>query len=457
MSSTIDLVVKLHRRQHEFKASPALYRAFVGGRGAGKTWIGAYDLIRRAKKDRTYYVVGPTYPVLRDSTMRSFLAVGRDLGVIDPSHLKKSPPPELRLSTGAEVLFRSADDPERLRGPNLSGAWLDEASLMIQDAYDIVIASLREGGQQGWLSSTFTPKGVAHWTYTIFGTGRPDTALFHARTSDNPFNPLDFAATLKRQYGDTDFARQELEGEWLDSDDAWQVIPTAWVRAAQERWTEGSPAGQAMSCVGADVARGGADQTVALSRWGKWFAHPHKFKGEVTDDGPKATELILRYHDGRCPVNIDVIGLGASVYDFARQKIGELAVPVNVAAGATATDRTGRYGFVNVRAAMWWRLREALDPDHGEGLFLPPDQELLADLIAPRFEVLASGIKLEPKDRIKERLGRSPDVGDACALAFWDGGGITPRAIGWPADDTGAEHKTNGFAEDITDDMWRPF
>jgi predicted phage terminase large subunit-like protein len=207
--------VRLHRAQADFRHSPALYRGFVGGRGSGKSWVGAYDLLRRAKRGRTYLICGPTYTVLRDSSMRSFLDLARDFGVIDPAHLKKSPPPELTLTTGAEVLFRSADDPERLRGPNFSGAWMDEASLMGRAAYDIVIACLRQAGEQGWLSATFTPKGLSHWTYDLFGRATPDTAIFHATTRDNPFNPPGFADTLALQYG-VQLARQEIGGEFVN-------------------------------------------------------------------------------------------------------------------------------------------------------------------------------------------------------------------------------------------------
>jgi predicted phage terminase large subunit-like protein len=113
------------------------------------------------------------------------------------------------------VLFRSGDDPERLRGPNLSGIWLDEASLLTEDAYRIAIGRLREAGRQGWLTATFTPKGRRHWTYETFATGRHDTALFVARTADNPFLPPTFDATVRHQYT-TALAAQELEGQFLD-------------------------------------------------------------------------------------------------------------------------------------------------------------------------------------------------------------------------------------------------
>ncbi len=251
--------VRLTRYQNDFCESPALYRAFCGGRGAGKSWVGAFDLLARARPGRLYLVASPTYTVLSDTTFRTVVQLGRRLGLVSPGDVKKSPP-SLRTATGAEIIFRSADDPEKLRGPNLSGAWLDEASLMAREAYDIVIACLREEGEQGWLSATFTPKGRLHWTYEVFGSGRPDTLLTRARTSDNPFNPASFADVLRRQYGSL-LAAQELEGEFLDGGGllfrrqwfelvdaapadlkrvrAWDLAATDAKKAADPDWTAG--------------------------------------------------------------------------------------------------------------------------------------------------------------------------------------------------------------------------
>jgi PBSX family phage terminase large subunit len=179
----------------------ALFRAFVGGIGSGKSWAGSYDLIKRARPGRTYLVAAPTYGMLLDATFRSFEGLARQLGVALPDGIKRSAPPSIQLGTGAEVLFRSADDPERLRGPNLSGVWMDEASLMGVDAFNVLIGRLRRGGEQGWLTATFTPKGRLHWTYHTFATGRPDTAIFYARTAENPFLPPRFYDTVRRQSG----------------------------------------------------------------------------------------------------------------------------------------------------------------------------------------------------------------------------------------------------------------
>jgi predicted phage terminase large subunit-like protein len=205
--------IKLHQAQADFHDSSALYRGFVGGRGAGKSFIGAYDLLKRAKGGRLYGAYAPSYPMMRDATLRTFLALGDEMHFI--REFNKSDM-RITLGNGAEVLFRSLDDPERARGPNLSGAWIDEASLVPHDAYTIIIACLREAGEQGWLSATFTPKGKQHWTYEVFGQPDGDKAqLFHAKTLDNPFLPATFYEAVRSQYTAT-FAMQELEGAFVD-------------------------------------------------------------------------------------------------------------------------------------------------------------------------------------------------------------------------------------------------
>ena len=226
---TLHKTIQLHRVQHQFRHSDALYRSFVGGRGAGKSWIGAYDLIRRAQRDRTYLVASPTGVIMGDTTFPRFKKIAQQLGVL--ADIKLTPYPNVTIRTQCKtalVRFRTAEDPDRMRGPDLAGAWLDEASLMDREAYDICIGSLREEGEQGWLSASFTPKGPLHWTHETFNTGKPDTAIFRAHTRDNPFNPPGFAATLARQYGDSLWARQELEGEFISLEDT--VFPAEWFR-----------------------------------------------------------------------------------------------------------------------------------------------------------------------------------------------------------------------------------
>jgi hypothetical protein len=173
-----------------------------------------------------------------------------------------------------------------------------------------------------------------------------------------------------------------------------------------------------------DVARGGKDQTVFAPRYGNFIGTLAKYPGKETPDGDSAAVLCVKHLQPGARVNVDVIGWGASSYDrLSKPKplgYGVDAYPINFAKSSTHTDKTGKYGMVNVRAEAYWRLREALDPQHGDDMALPPDPELLADLTAAKYEITPRGIKVEPKDQIAERLSRSPDCGDAVALTMLD-------------------------------------
>jgi len=108
------------------------------------------------------------------------------------------------------------------------------------------------------------------------------------------------------------------------------------------------------------------------------------------------------------------------------------ATAFNGASESTELTRdAAKLAFHNKRAAAWWRLREALDPDQegGSDIALPPDDELKADLASAHWELTARGIKLEPKDDIRECIGRSPGKGDAVVMAWAEGGKAVKREL----------------------------
>jgi len=198
--------------------------------------------------------------------------------------------------------------------------------------------------------------------------------------------------------------------------DAFQVIPTEWIRAAQKRWTEKVP-DIPLTTLGVDIAHGGDDRTVLVGRRKVYVEMPEEIPGVKTPTGHAAAAKVAARLTRGGFANIDAIGVGASAYDVARER--KLPVfAVNVGARCEERDRSGKLTFANVRAWGMWRLREALDPEADDPVALPPHPELLPDLAAPRFSIGVSGIKVEPKPGIAKRLGRSPDVGDAVMLAF---------------------------------------
>jgi hypothetical protein len=91
---------------------------------------------------------------------------------------------------------------------------MDEASLSPYEAFQILMARLREASELGWLSATFTAKGLTHWTYDVFGKAVNGEFTVKARTEDNPFLSQEFIDEVKRRYVGLQ-ARQELEGEFI--------------------------------------------------------------------------------------------------------------------------------------------------------------------------------------------------------------------------------------------------
>ncbi len=207
------------------------------------------------------------------------------------------------------------------------------------------------------------------------------------------------------------------------TDHDFQVIPTAWIEAAQRRWRVDAGRSVAMTAIGLDVAQGGADSTVLAARHAAWYAPLIRKPGAETRDGSAVAAAVVALRRDRCPVIVDVGG-GFGGDTVARLK--DNGIPVvgfNGAHASRAKTRDGQLAFFNKRAEAWWRMREELDPgqDGGAVLALPPEASVNADLAAPRWQLTARGIKIEDKDEIRKRLGRSPDEGDAIVMCLSEG------------------------------------
>jgi len=220
-------------------------------------------------------------------------------------------------------------------------------------------------------------------------------------------------------------------GEFADlSEDG--VIPLSWINLATERWENWNDAGRPVledndGALGVDVARMGHDSTVIVVRYGLSLAEIHNYSKNPTT----VTTGYVKLHLNKVQqATIEGDHLGSAVYDNLREqghRNMHLLVP---GANTFFRDKTGQLKFLNNRAAMWWNMRELLDPANGHDVMLPNDPRLVGDLVAPKWTVNSRGtIQLESKDAIRKRIGHSPDVGDACCLCFWSykrasGGGV---------------------------------
>jgi len=174
--------------------------------------------------------------------------------------------------------------------------------------------------------------------------------------------------------------------------------------------------------LGVDPARGGGDKTGIIDRQGRrlggWVCKRVDFGEDLMPVAGEVINLVrMLVPHGLRIVTIDVTGLGAGLYDILRERIGKLVLPVNF--GSSALDMQQ---FKNRRAEIWDLMRQWLEDPAGAQV--PDLDDFQADVCAPirgkgatRFDS-AGRLLLEDKDHIKERLGYSPDLGDAAALTF---------------------------------------
>lgn len=213
---------------------------------------------------------------------------------------------------------------------------------------------------------------------------------------------------------------QMLEGDFAAGieDDAWQVMPTAWIDAAMERWQPRDAKG-AMDSMGVDVAVGGKDSFVISRRHNEWFDDLVRIPGrEIPQEhgGPITSGHVIRHRTDRAVVHVDVIGWGLTTCNFLTENRVQV-VAVNGASGTNEVSADGELRFINLRAEIVWRMREALDPANPNPIALPKDTALRADLAAYKWKMTARGIQVLAKDEMKVALGRSPDDGDAVCMA----------------------------------------
>ena len=230
----------------------------------------------------------------------------------------------------------------------------------------------------------------------------------------------EWAEQRARQWGiESAVYQNRVLGEFAATGEE-SVIPLAWVEYANDRWREWDDLGRPVSgdhlIIGVDVARFGQDRTVLGLRVGNVVTELREYSKR---DTMETTGLVVGalMMDGTAIV--DVVGMGSGVVDRLRE-LGKSVVAFNAGEGTHRRDKSGELGFVNCRSAAWWGLRERLDPSSGEDIALPPDDNLIGDLTAPRWTVTSGGkIKVESKDDIRKRIGRSTDHGDAVVQAFF--------------------------------------
>lgn len=193
-------------------------------------------------------------------------------------------------------------------------------------------------------------------------------------------------------------------------------INNRFVVAARKRLVEASDT----MIIGVDPARGGGDKTGVIDRRGRVLGKLVCETWDIasTHEIAERCAQLIRKHKPNV-MAIDITGVGAGVYDTL-VAFGFERVVHAVTFGGTAQEPLR---YVNRRAEIWDRMRQWLS-DETAVVAIPDRDDLHVDLTAPLWgspggcKFVGERLQMEPKDHIRERLGVSPDLGDAAALTF---------------------------------------
>jgi phage terminase large subunit len=170
--------------------------------------------------------------------------------------------------------------------------------------------------------------------------------------------------------------------------------------------------------IGIDVARFGSDRTVLAPRQGGYCRDLVSWAKLDTVETSTRIYHFIDPQDHLTALRVDDTGVGGGVTDqlyemLNRQAVNRFTVE-GINFGSSSTDPSK---FYNLRAEMYWNLREQF---MNHSIAIPDDPELINELTSVRYEYTGkSQIKIEAKDEIKKRSGKSPDRADALALAFY--------------------------------------
>lgn len=224
-------------------------------------------------------------------------------------------------------------------------------------------------------------------------------------------------------YRPTDLFRVKVLGEFPKESEN-QLIPLSWVEAAIERYYKEMEKPSVKNeglVIGVDIAGLGRDMTVFCKRKGN-YVYPFEEYSKLQNmeiAGRIKTHLMSNPNSMAV---IDTIGEGAGVYSrLEEQGIKNIASCKFSANAHGLKDKIGAFEFENLRAYLFWNIRDWLNPEYGENPCLPPNDELIEELVTVQYKIQSNGkIIIEKKDDIKKRLGRSTDKLDALAYTFYE-------------------------------------
>lgn len=325
---------------------------------------------------------------------------------VNESELFVELPTRHQGSPGARLYIIGADHPDALRGIYLDGVILDEYANIKPELWGGVIRPALSD-REGWAVFIGTPKGQNQF-YEMYQYADKSDGWYSCiyRADESGVLPNDEIADMRAQMTEMEY-RQELLCDFTASASD-VVMPIDLVTDAAAREMSAEDVARQPVVLGVDVARFGDDRTAICVRQGLFLREMRTYTELSTMDAASAVMACWTEFSPDA-VFIDAGAMGAGVIDRLRQ-LGYSPTEVNFGGAAMEAER-----YANIRAEMYFKCRDWLEAGGAIG----QDADLKTELSAAEYRFTGNGrIILEGKDKIKERMGKSPDLADALALTF---------------------------------------
>lgn len=192
--------------QRDFVMSAARHPGLAAGYGSGKSQAGVVRIVTLALQypGMNFAFVEPTFDLVRLIAWPRFEEVLTAAGIGYKLNKSES---IMYLANGSKIIFRSADNPERLVGFEVSDALIDEADVIsevkAQEVWVKMLGRARQrkpDGKANTVACVSTPEGF-RWLYRTYVTNpKPGYELIRAATYSNPYLPDSYIESLRETY-----------------------------------------------------------------------------------------------------------------------------------------------------------------------------------------------------------------------------------------------------------------
>ena len=389
-----------HPAQEQILRDKHKFITVVAGRKFGKTKMVAFYVIWYAltHPEHRILITAPSYQQSRIIYRECGRLLRRSiLSCLVESDLK-TPFPQIQFKNGAEIQFRSTQNPDLLRGEEAHLIIMDEAAYIKDEVVTEVLEPMLLVTNGGWIKIS-TPAGHNHF-YDTYLKGQseefPEYSSYRFPSTANPYVSQEFLELKKKELGEHSIAfRTEYLAEFVEDQNAvfrWQDIQKNITNIELiDRATHISR----QYVIGCDLAKY-QDYTVIVVL--DVTEKPYKLVHFERFNRRPYAEVIMRLKDlykrfNHPKVMIDSTGVGDPVLEDL-QDIG--------AEGYVFTSKS--------KVQLIQRLQAALE--NGD-IHYPYIEELIKELQFFEYQLTRTGVKMEA------RSGFHDDCVIALALAVW--------------------------------------